>query len=139
MGLRERTSLMVRPALVVIRYVADEAAGCRGRSVSPHLGVGARPCRRGAQLVAGDAEVSALFVQTDAMPQQLVDGFDTTPLRQRLPTTHARRRHFDRGRPGGTRGGDYKIQRGRLTPHHQHCGQAPPSLDGMRGWGPTHM
>jgi transposase len=46
----------------------------------------------------------------------------TTPLRRRLPPTPARRDSTSRGRPGGTRGGDSSVQRGRLTPLRQHFG-----------------
>ena len=47
----------------------------------------------------------------------------TTPLRCRLPPAPPRRDNRSGGRPGGTRGGDSSVQRGRLTPHYQHFGQ----------------
>ncbi|WP_224112828.1 IS110 family transposase [Mycobacterium avium] len=47
----------------------------------------------------------------------------TTPLRCRLPPAPTRCDITSGGRPGGTRGGDSSVQRGRLTPLHQHFGQ----------------
>ena len=66
-------------------------------------------------------------------PPRSVALSQTTPLRRCLPPTPARRGDTSGGRPGGTHGGDSSVQRGRLTPLHQHfgpvthrAGQPPP-------------